>query len=139
MLGDADLLRQAFVNFVLNAIEAMGKNGVLTVRTALRSDHWFNDHGDDEAPCAHIEVTIGDTGRGIPESDLPRIFDPFFTTKGEGTGLGLSVSHGIIQEHGAIVDVDSAVGSGTTLRILFPLLESGALVDAVSPAVGGRA
>jgi len=141
VLGDADLLRQAFVNFVLNAIEAIeatGKEGTLTVRTMLREGHWFGEQADVDSARAHIELTLSDTGKGIAASALPRIFDPFFTTKGDGTGLGLSVSHGIIQEHGAIVDVDSTVGVGTTVRILFPLIAEEVPADTVQRAVEVR-
>jgi signal transduction histidine kinase len=69
------------------------------------------------------EITITDTGSGIPEDDLQRIFDPFFTTKGvgKGTGLGLSVSHGTIEAHGGIIEVESMVGKGSEFRIYLPL------------------
>ncbi len=69
------------------------------------------------------EITITDTGCGIPESDLQRIFDPFFTTKGvgKGTGLGLSVSHGTIEAHGGTIEVESTVGKGTEFRIYLPV------------------
>ena len=70
-----------------------------------------------------IEITISDTGCGIPEADLQKIFDPFFTTKGvgKGTGLGLSVSHGTIEAHGGRIEVSSTVGEGTEFRIYLPL------------------
>ena len=69
------------------------------------------------------EITITDTGCGIPEENLTRIFDPFFTTKGvgKGTGLGLSVSHGTIAAHGGAIEVNSTVGVGTEFRIYLPL------------------
>ena len=69
-----------------------------------------------------IEVGIADTGQGIPPESLARIFDPFFTTKSEGTGLGLSVVHGIIEEHGGWIDVRSTVDKGSTFHIFFPLV-----------------
>jgi two-component system NtrC family sensor kinase len=70
-----------------------------------------------------VEISIIDTGCGIPEKNLKRIFDPFFTSKevGKGTGLGLSVSHGIIRAHGGLIDVESTVGKGSTFRIYLPL------------------
>lgn len=67
-------------------------------------------------------VTIEDTGEGIPESALSHIFDPFFTTKAQGTGLGLSVAHGIINEHRGLIDVKSEEGKGTIFTLVFPLL-----------------
>ena len=76
-------------------------------------------------PVSAVEISVIDTGCGIPESDLPRIFDPFFTTKGvgKGTGLGLSVSHGAVQAHGGDIQVQSRVGGGTVFRIYLPVGE----------------
>jgi signal transduction histidine kinase len=70
-----------------------------------------------------VIVEIEDNGCGIPPENLPRLFDPFFTTKpvGQGTGLGLSVSYGIIRDHGGAIEVDSALGRGSTFRILLPV------------------
>ena len=123
--GDPDLLEQVFVNFFLNAIDAMERGGTLTVRTEIalpgRSSYasW-----KDILSKAYVSVTVGDTGIGIKREDLGQIFDPFFTTKSTGTGLGLSVVHGIIQEHNAILDVESEVGKGTRFHVAFPLVES---------------
>ena len=70
-----------------------------------------------------VEISIIDTGCGIPEENLQRIFDPFFTTKevGKGTGLGLSISYGIVTAHGGTIEVESRVGTGTTFRIYLPI------------------
>jgi signal transduction histidine kinase len=100
-------LQQAFMNVLWNAIEAMPEGGVLTVSTSF-------DPKQDQ-----IEITIADTGAGIPEDDVERIFEPFFTTKadGKGVGLGLSVAYGIISQHRGEIHVQSKVGEGTHFTI----------------------
>lgn len=107
--GDADQLRQVFTNLLLNAIQAMPQGGVLTVATSFAAA---------EGTCT---VAIGDTGSGIAPENLKRIFSPFFTTKGEGTGLGLSVSYGIVKDHGGNIAVASESGRGSTFRVILPL------------------
>jgi len=106
--GSANRLQQVFLNLFLNARDAMPTGGVLEVRTAA------------ENGSVAIEVT--DTGQGIPRDHIHRIFDPFFTTKqlGSGTGLGLSVSYGIIKEHAGKIDVRSAPGKGTSFHVELP-------------------
>lgn len=127
--ADADQLNQAFINFLLNATEAMSGRGQLFVGTELiptepyALDSWQQDAGE-----GRIRVTIRDTGDGIAPDLLGRIFDPFFTTKSHGTGLGLSVAHGIIQEHSGAIDVESELGKGTAFFIAFPLLHKEAAV-----------
>ncbi len=123
--GDQRLLEQAFVNLFLNAIDAMDEGGELKV--TLRQIHEGlpgADNLEDILPDRHLSVMITDTGAGIKDADLARVFDPFFTTKSTGTGLGLSVVHSIIQEHGGIIDVHSDPGEGTTFTILFPIHRS---------------
>lgn len=126
--ADANQLNQAFVNVLLNGMDAIhGADGTLIVATenleavpyAARSA----DTHDTGQP--YIRVGITDTGEGIPPENLARVFDPFFTTKNHGTGLGLSVAHGIVHEHGGIMDVSSEVGRGTTFHLYFPLLPPG--------------
>ena len=107
--ADAEQLNQAFVNFFLNAIQAMAPGGTLQVHTLLV----------DKA----IQLDIQDTGCGVSEEQRRHIFDPFFTTKETGVGLGLSVSHGIIQEHKGTIDVESVEGQGTVFHIQFPLMD----------------
>ena len=124
--ADGDQLSQAFINFFLNAIESMQQGGTLTVTTTLPAPGhpagaWWNGHPD----RLMILIGIQDTGEGIPAADLSHIFDPFFTTKAQGTGLGLSVAHGIIHEHGGLIDVKSAPGCGTTFTLAIPLLQEG--------------
>ncbi|MFH1609247.1 MAG: ATP-binding protein, partial [Candidatus Bipolaricaulota bacterium] len=110
--GNPHDLQQVFLNLFLNAIQAMPKGGELRVRAHVV-----------EGRVLCIDVT--DTGEGIPPEHLPQIFDPFFTTKdsGMGTGLGLSVSHGIIGEHGGRIEVVSDPGTGTTFSVCLPMVE----------------
>lgn len=114
--GDRDQLGQVIVNLVLNAVDAMGSKGTLTLRT----------YRDKPEQKAYIEVS--DTGRGIPKEDLPLIFDPFFTTKapGKGTGLGLSTAYGIIKENDGRIWVKETSNRGTTFAVEFPLYQSSA-------------
>jgi|WetSurMetagenome_2_1015567.scaffolds.fasta_scaffold05045_1 two-component system, NtrC family, sensor kinase len=109
--GDRDQLGQVIVNLVINAVDAMEKKGTMTLRT----------YRDKPAGQAYIEVA--DTGRGIPEENLPRIFDPFFTTKppGKGTGLGLSTAYGIIKENKGRIWVKETSPQGTTFVVELPL------------------
>ena len=109
--GNAGKLQQVFLNLFLNAKDAMAQGGTLTVSTA---------NGDG------VKVMVSDTGTGIAQEHIQRIYDPFFTTKNgnigrRGTGLGLSVTYGIIQEHAGKIEVDSRVGEGTTFVVEFPL------------------
>jgi PAS domain S-box-containing protein len=108
--GNENRLQQVFFNLVLNARDAMPRGGWLTLRT----------RADEDA----VVVEVADTGDGIRKEDIKRIYDPFFTTKGigRGTGLGLSVSYGILQEHGGAIFVDSAPGQGTTFQVALPPL-----------------
>ena len=109
MHGDANALHQVLMNLLTNAREAMTGGGEIHVETAPMPER-----------AGWIRLTIRDTGPGIPADVLSRIFDPFFTTKHRGTGLGLSVTYGIIQDHGGQVDVTSPPGGGTTFRLSFP-------------------
>ncbi len=106
--GDFGQLRQAVVNIVLNACDAMPRGGTLKVSTAEPPD------------AAAAELVLEDTGTGIAPEALPRIFDPFFTTKEKGTGLGLSVVYGIVERFHGTLSVQSKIGVGTTFRIRFP-------------------
>ena len=129
ILGDSDLLVQSFLNFFLNAIEAMDDHGEFTVATEILDLPMpqLNLWGQ-RVTETHIRVSIQDTGKGIKPEDVSHVFDPFFTTKSTGTGLGLSVAHGIISEHHGSIDVESMVGVGTTFFIFFPLARKEASV-----------
>ena len=105
---DADRIKQVLLNLYLNAIEAMGDGGSLTV-SAKRSEA---DNG--------LIITVADTGPGIPKKDLPHLFDPYFTTKPSGTGLGLANVHKIVESHKGEIEITSAPGEGTVVTILIP-------------------
>lgn len=122
--ADRDQLSQALINFFLNAIDAIGQQGALTIRTANIGGEPADGSPRDSAPNrGMIQIEIQDTGKGIAPNDLSRIFDPFFTTRSLGTGLGLSVAHGIINDHSGTIGVNSEVGVGTTFTLCFPLLK----------------
>ena len=130
--ADFGQLRQAFVNVLMNACEAMPGGGTLRVLTrevALPESGKCGTvpaTGKPRPPTRFADVVIADTGQGIFEEHLPRIFDPFFTTKEKGTGLGLSVVYGIVEKHGGKITVESHVGRGTTVTLRFPVVASSA-------------
>jgi signal transduction histidine kinase len=95
------------LNLIINAVEAMPEGGALTITSALRNS-W-------------LAIEVQDTGQGLTRDEVARIFEPFYTTKAGGTGLGLAVSYGIIQQHGGRIEVQSAPGQGTTFTVLLPL------------------
>lgn len=123
VLGDVTQLKQVFLNLIVNACESMQDGGSLTLRVFDRKsdERFFEDHPSAERG-PYVVTTVTDTGKGIPEEDLDRIFEPFFTTKDAigGTGLGLSVVHGIVTSHKGYVTVESTVGKGTTFRVYLP-------------------
>lgn len=104
-------LRQAVMNVILNAFHAMGSGGLLTISTA----------GSEGG----IELTFRDTGIGIPEETMARLFDPFFTTRESGTGLGLTITKRIVEAHGGKIEIESEVGEGTCVRLVFPVKREG--------------
>jgi two-component system NtrC family sensor kinase len=118
---DADLIKQVIMNMLVNAQHAIEHEGSITVRTRRLAQPKSVEPGVGPVPI--VEISIIDTGCGIPANNLKRIFDPFFTSKevGKGTGLGLSVSHGIVRAHGGAIEVESAVGKGSTFRIYLPV------------------
>jgi signal transduction histidine kinase len=103
--GDEILLRQAFTNLIQNAVDAMKDGGKLSFGYAKTR--------------SYAEITVSDTGHGIPEGIKDKIFLPFYTTKEKGTGLGLAIVHKIITSHAGTIHVDST-GSGTTFRLRLP-------------------
>ncbi|TLY70021.1 MAG: response regulator [Gammaproteobacteria bacterium] len=116
IMGSEVELRDALTNLIFNAVDAMPDGGTLTLRTRLLSSGTRG--GEDAARQVHVEVA--DTGNGMDEETRRRCLEPFYTTKGErGTGLGLAMVYGMVQRHSAELDIDSAVGRGTTVRLCF--------------------
>ncbi len=107
---DPRRIEQVLINLILNGIQAMEAGGILSIRACAPENE------------AEFYFEVSDTGKGIPPEDLGKIFDPFFTTKdvGKGSGLGLSVSHGIIEQHGGRIEVKSEVGQGSTFTVFLP-------------------
>jgi signal transduction histidine kinase len=109
--GDRKSLQQVFLNLFINAVQAMLDGGSLTVRAYPTPDGQW------------LKVQVMDTGIGIAAEHLPHIFDPFYTTKqvGRGTGLGLSVTYGIVEKHGGHIEVESEKGKGSTFSVVLPV------------------
>lgn len=108
--ADAEQLKQVLINLIQNGLESLPNNGVIRVRWKEMADR--------------ISIRVQDNGGGIPPEYMSRIFDPFFTTKGDGTGMGLSICHRIIDEHGGQIHVTSQPGCGTTFNLQLPLRQS---------------
>jgi signal transduction histidine kinase len=111
--GDEYQLQQAFMNLLLNAIEAVGMNGTLTVSTEIAGE---------KPRERRMRIHIHDTGMGIAPENLSRLFEPFFTTKKNGTGLGLAICQRIVREHGGDITAQSEVKKGATFSISLPAL-----------------
>ncbi len=118
VMADEGQIQQIIVNIAANAQDAMPREGTLTIET----------RNVEQGPAAGpgVQLTITDTGTGMPPETLARIFEPFFTTKteGRGTGLGLPTVYGIVKQHGGSIDASSSPGEGTTFRILFPATDA---------------
>lgn len=112
--GDPDQIRQLLLNLLLNALQAMPGGGELGLRIEDLSGRYPST---DE----WIQITLTDTGTGIPPEELEKIFDPFYTTKNEGTGLGLAISHRIVERHDGELELESEPGRGTTVYLRFPV------------------
>ena len=125
IIGDATYLHQVAMNLCTNAIQAMERGGVMrvTLDCAELSESRTLSRGS-LSPGPYVRLSVSDTGAGIPPAVLERMFDPFFTTKevGEGTGLGLSLVHGIVADLGGAIDVATKAGEGTTFEIWLPVV-----------------
>ncbi|MBD1913666.1 MULTISPECIES: ATP-binding protein [unclassified Leptolyngbya] len=134
VLGDTTQLHQVFMNLCINARDAMPQGGTLAIAA---KNLWIEQldarHQPDLQPGAYVEVTVSDTGMGIPPSILDRIFEPFFTTKdfGKGTGMGLSTVMGIVKSHQGLITVSSQLHQGTQFQVYLPATQQG--VQAIAP------
>ena len=108
--SDLSQIQQVILNLLNNAIDAIGKGGVITVSSRYLPK------------TEQVEIAVADTGKGMSEAEMSKIFDPFFTTKGvgKGTGLGLSISYSIIEKLGGKISVQSELGKGTTFTLTLP-------------------
>jgi signal transduction histidine kinase len=118
--GDDYQLQQAFVNLFLNALEAMGPNGTLSVATDILPPGAMPGRRAHVSDQPHLRLTIEDTGIGITPENMQRLFEPFFTTKPNGTGLGLLITRRIVQEHHGAITVQSEPDKGTSFQIVLP-------------------
>jgi len=108
VFADAGRLQQAMLNLMFNSIDAMPSGGTLTIVTQLSPD------------STSIEITVADTGEGIPEESADRVFTPFFTTRSTGTGLGLAVVAQVVSEHNGAINFTCRPGGGTVFRMTLP-------------------
>ena len=121
--ADRQQLRQLFLNLLTNASDAMPLGGKLMVRA----------EGSRLEGAEAVMVEFADTGKGIAVENLEKIWEPFFTTKpeGRGTGLGLAICRRIVEEHGGRIEIESEMGKGTTVRIVFPATTNGAFANLI--------
>jgi len=112
VLGDETQISQVLVNVVVNAFHAMAEGGrchIAATTCTTDGKRW-------------VEISVRDTGVGIPDEALPRLFEPFYTTKSGGSGLGLAIAYRIMQDHGGLISVSGAPGTGTVVALRFPAL-----------------
>lgn len=119
--GDANQLQQIFTNMILNARDAMPDGGTLTIEARREAAGSRFSFGVLPNPERYAHVIVSDTGKGMAPEILSHIYEPLFTTKKTGTGLGLSVAHQVVQQHGGEIFVESAPGAGTTFHVFLPL------------------
>jgi len=132
VLGVESEIRDALTNLILNAVDAMAADGTLTLRTRVETI----DGPPGQPASRGVYVEVSDTGIGMDEDTRRRCLEPFFTTKGErGTGLGLAMVYGMVQRHRAQIEIDSARGQGTTMRLIFPVVETPAAAPAAPTTV----
>ncbi|PKN72866.1 MAG: hypothetical protein CVU52_07495 [Deltaproteobacteria bacterium HGW-Deltaproteobacteria-10] len=121
--GDADMIKQVFLNIILNAQQAMPDGGALKIKAITSAG------GILPAESAVAEIIFQDSGPGIPEENLSRIFDPFFSTKQDGAGLGLAIVHNIVSTHNGSINVENSLQGGAIVNVSFPLLKVGGKLE----------
>ncbi|MDM8517213.1 response regulator [Desulfobacterales bacterium HSG16] len=126
ILADPTQIHQVIINLCINAAHAMNEGGIMEVNLSIietDKDEIIQETELNEGQ--YVKITVSDTGRGIAKEHLDKIFDPYFTTKeiGKGSGIGLSVVHGIVNSHNGEISVDSEYGKGTTFKVFFPVVE----------------
>jgi len=126
VVADAAQLQQVVTNLVVNAVQASPESSTVEVSLRMAGSAKLAAPSSAEPARGFVCVTIADQGTGMGEDTLERVFEPFFTTKdvGEGTGLGLAVAYGIVQEHGGFITVESKLGEGSRFEVYLPLPES---------------
>lgn len=117
MIGDPDQLQQVFLNLILNAIQSMPEGGTLRLSA---SSKWISKEDFEDGERRYLEVCVEDTGIGMEREVIQNVFNPFFTTKDTGTGLGLMVSQGIVQDHEGWIDAESEIGKGSVFKVYLP-------------------
>ena len=138
VLADPSAMHQVLMNLAMNAAHAMPEGGEVTIEA---TSSYLTDSAARERPGLHegtyVFVSVRDTGTGIPNEVKERVFEPFFTTKeqGRGSGLGLAIVHGIVQEHEGVVELESAVDQGTTIRVMLPAVDLPGLEEEEAPEV----
>ena len=120
VMGDPDQLQQVFLNLILNAIQSMPEGGVLHLSV---SSKWISKEGIEDGQREYVVLSVVDTGIGMEKEVVENIFNPFFTTKDTGTGLGLMVSQGIVQDHEGWIEVESEIGKGSMFKIYLPTFQ----------------
>ncbi|HEY3730730.1 MAG TPA: CHASE3 domain-containing protein, partial [Steroidobacteraceae bacterium] len=135
VMGADNEIREALTNLIFNAIDAMPNGGPLIVRTSSAHEQGSYSHGSPTRDFARVEIV--DHGVGMDEDTRRRCLEPFFTTKGErGTGLGLAMVYGTMQRHGADIEIESELGKGTTMRLVFPAQTAPAVAALPASAPG---
>ncbi|TLY65817.1 MAG: PAS domain S-box protein [Gammaproteobacteria bacterium] len=135
IMGADNEIREALTNLIFNAVDAMPNGGPLTLRTRVAQQK--GPHAEEGVDRRFVQVEVIDSGIGMDEDTRRRCLEPFFSTKGErGTGLGLAMVYGAVQRHSADIDIESAVGQGTTMRLTFAIPATPAVGAALSTAVG---
>jgi PAS domain S-box-containing protein len=135
VLGADNEIREALTNLIFNAIDAMPNGGPLTVRTSTTQEQSTLSQGSGARGFVRVEII--DSGVGMDEDTRRRCLEPFFTTKGErGTGLGLAMVYGAVQRHSADIEIESELGKGTTMRLIFPVQTAPAVSSATTTTPG---